>query len=146
MAQSSLGDLYQHGLGVSQDFAQALHWYKMAAEQGESTAQNQLGRMYNLGIGVTKDYAQSGKWHRLSALQGNPTAQKWLGIRYEFGQGVLENHVTAHMWYNIASANGSDNSIQLKRRLVEKMTNSSIAEAQSMASKCMKSGYQDCGW
>ena len=118
----------------------------MAAEQGEDTAQQQLGRMYNLGIGVTQDYAQSGKWHRLSALQGNPTAQKWLGIRYENGQGVLENHVTAHMWYNIASANGSDNSIQLKRRLVEKMTNSSIAEAQSMASKCMKSGYQDCGW
>jgi uncharacterized protein len=34
--------MYQYGLGVPQDFAQALAWYRMAADQGNKTAMENL--------------------------------------------------------------------------------------------------------
>jgi TPR repeat protein len=35
LAQSNLGVLYYHGWGVPQDFAEAVRWYRKAADQGE---------------------------------------------------------------------------------------------------------------
>ena len=37
-AQNNLGDLYETGNGVPQDFAMAVYWYTRAAERGEPTA------------------------------------------------------------------------------------------------------------
>ena len=41
--------MYDEGLGVVQDYAEAVRWYKMAAVQGDARAQNNLGLMYNMG-------------------------------------------------------------------------------------------------
>jgi len=38
-AQNTLGSMYYKGLGVPQDFAKAMKWYRMAAEQGDDVAQ-----------------------------------------------------------------------------------------------------------
>jgi TPR repeat protein len=37
-AQNNLGILYDHGQGVPQDFAEALKWYRLAAEKGYALA------------------------------------------------------------------------------------------------------------
>ena len=145
-AQFNLALMNEGGQSVAKEDTPPIKSLLLIAEQGIAEAQYNLGQIYRLGLGVPKDYTEALKWYSLAAKQGFAQAQLNLGNKYYFGVGVLQNNIKAHMWYNIASANGSDNSIQLKRRLVEKMTNSSIAEAQSMASKCMKSGYQDCGW
>src|SRR5258708_1588241 len=41
-AQNALGDLYAHGQGVTQDYAQAARWYRLSAEQGLAAAQVNL--------------------------------------------------------------------------------------------------------
>ena len=41
--------MYDEGLGVIPDYAEAVRWYKMAAVQGDARAQNNLGLMYNMG-------------------------------------------------------------------------------------------------
>jgi TPR repeat protein len=46
--------MYRNGEGVTQDYQEALKWYRLAAEQGYATAQNNLGVMYVMGKGVTK--------------------------------------------------------------------------------------------
>ena len=43
--QFSLGVMYEHGEGVRQDYAEAVRWYRKAAEQGDSDAQHNLGGM-----------------------------------------------------------------------------------------------------
>ena len=42
-AQSALGLMYQDGQGVAQDDAEAVKWFRLAAEQGDADAQSNLG-------------------------------------------------------------------------------------------------------
>ena len=57
-AQFRLGGLYDTGRGVPQDDAEAMKWYRLAADQGHAMAQHNLGGMYHLGQGVPQDYAE----------------------------------------------------------------------------------------
>ena len=45
VAQLQLASMYNEGLGVAQDYAEAVKWYKLAAAQGVEDAQFALGRM-----------------------------------------------------------------------------------------------------
>ena len=78
-AQFNLGEIYQHGNGVTQNSKTAVKWYTLAAEQGHAGAQVDLGQMYYNGDGVTLDYKTAEKWYRLAAEQGNAGAQYMLG-------------------------------------------------------------------
>ena len=77
------------------DFAEAVKWYRLAAEQGYAAAQVNLGVMYANGRGVLKDFAAAVKWYRLAAEQGDAAAQFNLGVRYADGQGVLKDDAEA---------------------------------------------------
>ena len=50
--------MYQTGKNVTQDYKEAVKWYRMAAEQGDAQAQNSLGVMYANGEGVIQDYKE----------------------------------------------------------------------------------------
>ena len=50
---------YLNGEGVPQDDAQALIWFRKAAEQREPTAQFEIGQAYATGRGVPRDDAQA---------------------------------------------------------------------------------------
>ena len=58
-AQISLGIMYANGQGVPQDYAEAVKWFRLAADQGDATAQFNLGIMYAKGQGVPQDYAEA---------------------------------------------------------------------------------------
>ena len=79
-AQFSLGVMYDEGRGVSQNDAEAVRWYQLAADQGDADAQYNLGCMYALGDGVPEDDAEAAKWFRLAAEQGHADAQFSLDI------------------------------------------------------------------
>ena len=66
--------------GVPQDDAEAVRWYRLAAEQGDAIAQSNLGVMYATGRGVPQDDAEAVRWYRLSAEQGNARAQGNVGV------------------------------------------------------------------
>ncbi len=69
-AQFNLGVMYENGLGVQKDHAQASKWFKKAAEQGLKEAQNNLGKNYAQGRGLEQDYIRAYKWLSLAAEQG----------------------------------------------------------------------------
>jgi uncharacterized protein len=46
---SSMGLMYAEGQGVPEDDAEAVKWYRKAAEQGLAEAQFNLGEMYAYG-------------------------------------------------------------------------------------------------
>jgi hypothetical protein len=66
-ARVYIGELYYKGRGVPQDFAEAVKWFRPAAEMGDVSAQYYLGLMYYEGQEVQKDYVQAYKWLNLSA-------------------------------------------------------------------------------
>lgn len=70
-AQFNLGVMYDQGLGVPQDYAEAIRWYRMAAEQGDDYAQLNLGLMYIAGQGVAQDYAEALRWFEKGAEGGS---------------------------------------------------------------------------
>ena len=79
---------YDTGEGVPQDDAEAVIWYRRAAEQGHAGAQYSLGRMYDIGRGAPEDDAEAVRWFRLAAEQGHAGAQYSLGLMYDDGLGV----------------------------------------------------------
>ncbi len=64
--------MYNRGRGVSQDYAEAVKWYRKAAEQDHAKAQLFLGNMYFFGQGVSKDYVQAYMWFNLTASRHPP--------------------------------------------------------------------------
>src|SRR4051812_23233578 len=48
-AQNNLGLIYRDGLGVPQDYVEAIKWFRLAAGQGNAGAQFNLGNMYRDG-------------------------------------------------------------------------------------------------
>lgn len=145
-AQAMLGMMYKEGLGTPKDMTKSLLWFRLAAGQGIAPAQNELGVLHLYGQGVLQDYALSFRWFKLAADQGNASAQSNLGVLFESGYGVLQDNIMAHMWYNIASANGNEKASEWRDERAGLMTPADISTAQTMASECMNSGYQNCGY
>ena len=56
------------------DKAEAVKWYRAAAEQGQSEAQYELGVMYADGSGVPRDHSEAVKWCQKAAAQGHEKA------------------------------------------------------------------------
>ena len=70
-AQFNLGNMYNDGKGVTQDYKQAEKWYRKAAEQGLAPAQGNLGFMYGMGQGVVQDNKSAHMWFNIAAKNGN---------------------------------------------------------------------------
>ncbi len=75
-AQSALGLKYASGAGVPEDDAEAVRWYRLAAEQGHAEAQWLLGSMYGDGDGVPQDDVLAYMWFTVSGAQGHGSAQE----------------------------------------------------------------------
>ncbi len=61
---------------MSQDYAEAVKLFRLAAEQGLVDAQFNLGTMYEYGDGVPQDYAWAHLWYDLAAAQGLEVARE----------------------------------------------------------------------
>ena len=64
------GVMYDFGEGVPENDAEAVKWYRKAADQGHAQAQSNLGVMYVKGEGVPENDAEAFKWYRKAADQG----------------------------------------------------------------------------
>ena len=106
-ADSYLGLMYRDGLGVPQDYAQALKLLLKAANRGYAPAQYYLGAMYSNGQGVSRDYGSSATLYRAAAEQGYMNAQSALGLMYRDGQGVPQDFAQAMDWLRKAAGQGN---------------------------------------
>jgi len=97
---------YVRGNGVVKDEAEAVKWYRKAAEQGYAKAQFNLGFMYANGNGVVKDEAEAVRWFRKAAEQGYAKAQFNLGFMYANGNGVVKDEAEAVRWFRKAAEQG----------------------------------------
>ena len=105
------------GRGVARDDAEAVRWYRRAAEQGFAHAQSSLGVMYSNGRGGRQDHAEAVRRYRQAAEQGFAHAQNNLGIMYEYGRGVRRDRVEAVRWYRMAAEQGREDAQKALDRL-----------------------------
>jgi TPR repeat protein len=116
-AEAVLGTMYSDGRGVAVDNAEAIRWYKRAAEKGNAFGQSLLASAYR----SQQDYHESLRWFRLLADKGDTSAQCEVASMYLLGQGVEKNVEEAAKWYTLAA-------------------NSGVARAQSMLGTMFFSG------
>jgi hypothetical protein len=116
-AQCVIGYCYAAGQGVRQHWAEALKWYRAAAEQGHPNAQYNLGTCYakgrsvRLGVDVqTWDecWEKAVYWFSLATEQGDAAAQCNLATCYLKGQGVEQDRPEAIRWYEQAAQRGDE--------------------------------------
>ena len=79
-AQFNLGFMYANGQGVTQDYVEAVRWYRKAADQEDAAAQYNLGIRYDNGQGVTQDYVLAHMWLNLSASNSSGDDRKRTAI------------------------------------------------------------------
>ena len=65
------------------NYAEAIKWYRKAAEQGYAIAQNNLGDCYYYGNGVERDCVEAIKWYRKAAEQGYCSCRYNLMLKIE---------------------------------------------------------------
>ena len=66
-AQVYVGEIYEKGLGIAPDYAQAAAWYEKAAKQGDSQGLNHSAYLYEQGLGVPKDPLRALNLYRSAA-------------------------------------------------------------------------------
>ena len=69
-AQLSLGSMYGCGVGVAQDYAEALRWYQLAAAQGHPGALYMVAECHEYGYGICKNKAEAIRWYRRALAAG----------------------------------------------------------------------------
>ena len=109
-SQIVIGYCFYNGKGVSQDYVQAVSWYRKAAEQGNAIAQYLLANCYYNGEGVDQDLVQTAAWYRKSAEQGYASAQSALGACYVTGTGVDKDLTQGLDWARKAAEQGDASS------------------------------------
>lgn len=106
-AQNNIAVLYEEGLGVAKNEAEAFQWYEKAAKQGLAEAQFMAGLYHAEGRGgLPQNYRQAFVWYQKAAKKGHAEAQNNLAMRYASGTGVKQNIAKAKYWFAQADRQG----------------------------------------
>lgn len=101
-AQATLGALFAR----AKKNDRAVHWWSMAAEQGDLEALFNMGQAYRLGLGVEKDESRAFAMLLRAGEGGLAAAQSRLGLAYATGQGVALDPIEAAKWFELAALGG----------------------------------------
>ena len=130
-----MGQYYALGHGVAKDYAEAVKWYRQAAEQNHAEAQLKLGNCFADGLGVARDYPEAVRWYRRAAEQNvDAEAQINLAYCYAFGKGVKQDHAEAYAWSDLAT-NKDRSAAILRGDLKRQLSAKKLAAAQKRAAE-----------
>lgn len=131
-ARYLLGDLYAKGQGVAADDANALRWYREAAEMGDAAAQYQVGRFLAQGRAGPRDPEAALDWFERAANRGNAPAQLALGQALLEGSEVHQNRLQGRHWLLRAARQGLAEAQWRLGRLAEEGGNSVANQADAL--------------
>jgi TPR repeat protein len=105
-AKSNIGYLYEHGLGVSQNYTKAMDWYLEAAEAGLAEAQHNLGMMYAEARGTDESWGRALVWFKRAAEQNSVESLYMIGLSYYRGLGQIEDKSQAYRYFKLSAERG----------------------------------------
>ncbi|MGH6857963.1 MAG: tetratricopeptide repeat protein [Methylocella sp.] len=80
-AETYLGYMFAHGMGVPQNYMVSAGWYRCASQKGFPAAQYMLGLMYDKGQGVPQNYVMAYALLDLAVAGAGPERERWVRIR-----------------------------------------------------------------
>lgn len=89
------------------NYAEAVKWYRKAANKGDNKARNDLGNCYYGGKGVEVNETEAAEWYQGAADKGHADAQTKIGNCYYYGNGVKKDYAKATEWYQKAAIQGN---------------------------------------
>lgn len=112
IAAVSLAGLYEFGLGVDEDLAEAFRLYQLAYDRSAlPIAAANLGYAHEYGLGVAADKTQAVHYYTIADAGGISWATVSLGYLYEMGEGVAADPVKAVALYRKAAKQGNPDAI-----------------------------------
>lgn len=78
----NLGAMAMGESGCPEDHAEAVRWFRKAAERGSGNACVKLGDAYEKGLGVPLSLESAFQWYRRGAELGYAAAQGAVGLAY----------------------------------------------------------------
>ena len=106
-AAIQLAKALEHGLGTKIDYQKALHYYKIAAAEGDLTATLALGRFYMYGLGCEKSESLAKNWLMKAFEQKNPDAAGYLAALCYYGSFSVKNLKDAQTYALWAAERGN---------------------------------------
>ena len=129
---------------MEEDDAEAVKWYRRAAEAGHIEAQYWLGYMYANGEGVEEDDAEAVKWYRLAAEGGHPEAQDVLVQKGEDAYDADDYATALTEWTPLAEAGNAQAQTALgEMYLYGKGVPQNFAEAAKWYRLAAESGHTE---
>ncbi|MEM1106664.1 MAG: peptidoglycan-binding protein [Pseudomonadota bacterium] len=106
IAQYQLAKLFEKGLGVPRDLAEARRWTEQAASGGNVRAMHDLAVFFADGEGGEQSFAQAVEWFGKAAEFGVLDSQYNLAVLYQQGLGISEDLEEAVFWFSVAAEAG----------------------------------------
>ncbi|MGB7041028.1 MAG: tetratricopeptide repeat protein [Xanthobacteraceae bacterium] len=142
-AQFRLGGLYEKGIGVKKDLAQARDLYTAAADKGNGKAMHNLAVLYAEGINGPADYKTAAHWFRKAADRGITDSQYNLAILYARGIGVEQNYAESYKWFTLAANRGDADAGKKRDEIASHLDAQSLEAAQTAAQKWTAAAQPD---
>jgi TPR repeat protein len=105
-AAVTMGDVLLRGNGVPDSQAEAMRWYRRAAESGSAAAYIRLGDFY-ANRSSSMEVPRALEWYRKAAEADSAIAMTRLGKIFNEGRGVPQDQALAANWFSRAAAAGS---------------------------------------
>ena len=97
-----LGFMYATGQGIPQSYDAASYWYRLGAEQGDTTAQYLLGLAYDKGQGVPLDEVAAYKWLNLAAARAPKRMRdNFAGLRNAVASKMTRGQIAVRQWHAV---------------------------------------------
>lgn len=110
-----LGNLYEKGEYVDQDYKSAFGFYLMGSLKGDAQSQYKLSTLYLSGLGTPQDFENGLKWISRSARQGYVLGQQKLAS-LRLTEPALRNIPEAYAWYSIIAAYNAEDEVGQEAR------------------------------
>ena len=105
-AYSSIGRMYELGIGMECDYEQARGWYREGIKEGCPICANNFGVLEYLEIGEGANKENAASYFREAVARGNAAAMNNLALCHEEGTGVQQNFCEARNYYEMAAQGG----------------------------------------
>ena len=124
-ASATLGGLFAR----AKKHERAVHWWTLAAEQGDLESLFNLGQAHRLGLGVSKDDAKAFELLHKAAAGGVAAAQSRIGLAYATGEGAALDPIEACKWFELAALRGDQAAVTNRVRARKALSPAQLAEA-----------------
>lgn len=97
-----LGEIFARGAVVDTNYAKAMYWFNLLAQNNDGIGFYVIGKMHELGHGVAVDHAKALRLYLAAADRKETQAMFAIGSLYERGVGVEQSYEEARHWYSMA--------------------------------------------